>query len=117
MENSYQASEILVPIGAFLMIASISIAAIFYSYRRKAVLVEKGYTADEIIKILGKKQSTPADYLKHGIVAIGVAVGLMSGGWLNDMTNQDFWFPACITLGTGVGLILAYKVKNRSENE
>ncbi|MSQ46751.1 MAG: hypothetical protein EXR24_07250, partial [Ignavibacteria bacterium] len=67
MENLF-AVEILVPIGAFLMIASISIAAIFYGYRRRAVLVEKGYTADEIIKILAKRQLTPADYLKYGIV-------------------------------------------------
>ncbi len=111
MENS----EILIPIGAFLMVASISIAAIFYGYRRRAVLVEKGYTADEIVKILGKRQSTPADYLKYGIVAVGVAVGFMSGGWLNDMTNQDFWFPACITLGTGLGLIIAYKTKKNEK--
>ena len=111
MENS----EILIPIGAFLMITSISIAAIFYGYRRRAVFVDKGYTADEIVKILGKRESTPADYLKYGIVAVGVAVGLMAGGWLEGMTNQDFWFPSCITLGTGLGLIIAYKTKKNEK--
>ena len=109
MENS----EILIPIGAFLMVASISIAAIFYGYRRRAILVEKGYTADEIVKILGKRESTPADYLKYGIVAVGVAVGLMAGGWLEGMTNQDFWFESCIIIGTGLGLIIASKMKKK----
>ena len=109
MENS----EILIPIGAFLMVASISIAAIFYGYRRRAILVEKGYTADEIVKILGKRESTPADYLKYGIVAVGVAVGLMAGSWLVGMTNQDFWLPSCITLGAGLGLIIASKMKKK----
>ena len=75
--------DILIPLGAFLMITSISIAAIFYGYRRRAVLVEKGYTADEIVKILGKRESTPADYLKYGIVAVGVAGGYMAGKWLS----------------------------------
>ena len=76
--------DILIPLGAFLMVTSISIAAIFYGYRRRAVRVEKGYTADEIVKILEKRQSTPADYLKYGIVAVGVAIGLMAGGWLAE---------------------------------
>ncbi|MDA0986069.1 MAG: hypothetical protein O3A55_00470 [Bacteroidetes bacterium] len=107
--------SIIVPVGFFLLIASIAISGIYFSFRKKAILVEKGYSADEIVKILNQRKKTSIDYLKFGIILFGIGLGFLIGSILEANTKQDFWFPSCITIGIAMGLFFASKVKQKSE--
>ena len=109
--------EILIPIAFFLMIALISISGIYFSFRKRAILVEKGYTADEILKILNHRKKQPVDFLKYGVLLLFVGFGFLAGSILEENTSQDFWFPSLITIGTAVGLYLASKVKQKDSED
>ena len=104
--------EIIVPVVMFLVIFGI-----FYLYfnsrnKERLALIEKG--ADASIFYGEKSERTGKWVLTVGILAIGVAVGVLIGYLLESAgMNDDTAYPASIFLFGGIGLVVAYFLGRR----
>ena len=48
--------EVMIPIIMFIVIGAVFIAAFYFKHRTKSIFAEKGYSADEIVKILNEQK-------------------------------------------------------------
>jgi hypothetical protein len=112
--------EIIVPVVMFLVIFGI-----FYVYftarnKERLALIEKG--AEASIFSGPKTQGSGKWVLKVGILAIGIALGVLVAYLLSSAgMNEDTAYPASIFLFGGVGLVVAYfiarKVNGKDETQ
>ena len=99
--------EILVPSVLFLVI--FGIVYLYYSSRNKErlALIEKG--AEASIFYGPKSERSGKWILVVGILAIGVALGVLAGAALESAgMDDDVAFPASIFLFSGIALVVAY---------
>lgn len=99
--------EILVPIVLFLVI--FGIVYLYYSSRNKErlALIEKG--AEASIFYGPKSEKSGKWILTVGVLAIGVALGVLVGAALESAgMDDDVAFPASIFLFSGIALVAAY---------
>ena len=104
--------EIVVPIVFFALVFGIVYVAIAARNKERMALIEKG--ADASIFYSGKKRGTGKWLLTLGIVAVGVALGvlvanLLEGGGM----KEDVAYPACIFLFGGGAMIAAYFISRK----
>jgi hypothetical protein len=106
------AGEVLIPIVMFLVI--FGIVYLYYSSRNKErlALIEKG--AEASIFYGPKSERSGKWILVVGILAIGVALGVLVGAGLESAGMDDeVAFPASIFLFSGIGLVSAYFLAKR----
>ena len=99
--------EILVPIVLFLVI--FGILYLYFSSRNKErlALIEKG--ADATIFYGPRTERSGKWILKVGILAIGVALGVLVGAALEAAgLEDDVAYTASIFLFAGIALVVAY---------
>jgi len=99
--------EILVPIVLFLVI--FGILYLYFSSRNKErlALIEKG--ADATIFYGPRTERSGKWILKVGILAIGVALGVLVGAALEAAgMEDDVAYTASIFLFAGIALVVAY---------
>ncbi len=101
------AGEVLVPIAFFLVV--FGIVYLYYSSRNKErlALIEKG--AEASIFYGPRSERSGKWILKVGILAIGVALGVLVGSALVSAgMDHEVAYPASIFLFAGIALVAAY---------
>ena len=109
--------EVMIPIIMFIVIGAVFIAAFYFKHRTKSIFAEKGYSADEIVKILNEQKSEkikdPNRYLIGGIITLFVGVGFGVGKFMADYHDRDYLFVATITTFIAIGLLIANKYRTK----
>jgi positive regulator of sigma E activity len=100
---------VFIPIVMFLVIGFILIAYFYFSSREKQMLIEKGFTIDEIKELYRKKITNQNVMLKLGIILICFGVGLFLGLLIEDWFHKDYYIPFFIFVGIGTGFLFAHK--------
>jgi len=101
--------EILVPIVLFLVI--FGILYLYFSSRNKErlALIEKGADASIFYGPKTKTERSGTWILKVGVLAIGVALGVLVGAALEAAgLEDDVAYTASIFLFAGIALVVAY---------
>jgi amino acid transporter len=67
-----------------------------------------------------RKPLTPLDYLRRGVISLGIGLGLIIGGWIFATKMRDpgiFFFPLAgfIMTFVGVALVIYYKIQDKSK--
>jgi hypothetical protein len=104
--------EVLVPIAFFLVV--FGILYLYFSSRNKErlALIEKG--ADATIFYGPRSERSGKWILKVGVLAIGVALGVLVGAALESAgMDDDVAYPASIFLFGGIALVAAYFLAKR----
>jgi hypothetical protein len=106
------AGEVIVPVVFFLII--FGIFYLYFSSRNKErlALIEKG--ADASIFFGPKTERSGKWVMQIGILAIGVALGVLVGAALVSAgMDHAVAYPASIFLFAGIGLVVAYFIAKR----
>ncbi len=109
-------TETLVPIVLFLVI--FGILYLYYNSRNKErlALIEKG--ADASIFYGPKSEKSGKWVLKVGVLAIGIALGVLAGAGLESAgMDDDVAYPASIFLFAGIALVVAYFLARKVNGE
>jgi uncharacterized membrane protein YfcA len=95
-----------IPIVSVVVTAVVIITIIYFNYRKQQLLIEKGFSAEEI-KEMFKTEKDRFILLKIGIISIFFGLGLGFGLMLEDWMHKTYYVPLLIFVGTGIGFILA----------
>ena len=94
-----------------------SLFGIFYVYfftrhRERMNLIDKGQTADAF-----RRQTDPLRTLKHGMIILGVGIGLVAGYLLESNTGMQEELPYFIMVAIwgGLAMILFYAFFGRQQ--
>jgi hypothetical protein len=110
------AGEVIIPVVLFLVI--FGIFYLYFSSRNKErlALIEKG--ADASIFFGPKSERTGKWVFKVGILAIGIALGvLIAAALVSAGMEHGIAFPASIFLFGGIALVVAYFLGRRINGE
>ena len=108
---NHQILAIFIPIIGILVGGSIAIIAIVSDHRQKIEMVKNGIDIP-----LKKQQASPFKGIRFGALLIGIAIGLVVGGILENtgaFYNQEVGYFASIFFFGGLGLIIASLYKNK----
>jgi len=104
--------EIIVPIVLFGMVFGIVYVALAARNKERMALIEKG--ADASIFAKPKSAGSGKWALKLGILAIGIAIGVLVGNLLETAgMNEEVSYPASIFLFGGAALVAAYFISRK----
>jgi cell division protein FtsW (lipid II flippase) len=100
---------VFVPIVLFLVVGMVMVSALYFKYREKQLLIEKGLDAQSIKEFFeNKKEHKDSNFLlKIGIIAIAFGIGLGAGMAMQDYTYKDYWVPFALFTFTGIGFVIA----------
>ena len=106
------AGEVIVPVVLFLVTFGIVYLSLSARNKERLALIEKG--ADASI-FYGPKTSRSGKWVMQvGILAIGIALGVLVGAGLESAgLDDDVAYPACIFLFAGIALVVAYFLARR----
>jgi hypothetical protein len=106
---------ILIPLGSFAMIFGIVYVVVTARNRERMTLIEKG--ADP--KLFESVKTSPkSGVLKWGLFLIGIGLGIFFAALLaSSGFEEGAAYPAMICLFGGAGLLLAYKMEQKKNNE
>jgi|GEM_PF-1591492 hypothetical protein len=103
---------ILSPFFSTLVIGLIFISNIYYKSKERQMLIEKGYTPEQIEGYLRSSRITNL-LIKIGMIVFFFGVGLGLGTWVNDIDQLNrgkysfFWVTFFIFVFTGIGFVIA----------
>ena len=97
---------LFIPIIITLVTGLVIVAIVYINHRKHQLLIEKGFSAQEIKLLLEKKESRNV-LLKLGIICIFFGIGLGVGLMFQDWTGKDYYVPFGIFVGAGIGFVLA----------
>lgn len=99
--------EILVPVVFFGLVFGVFYLYISARNKERLALIEKG--ADASIFFTGKSTGSGKKILMLGIVAVGIALGVIVGYLMESAgMKEDVAYPAFIFLFGGAALVAAY---------
>ena len=100
--------ELLIPITLFASIFGIMYVHLTTRNKERMALIEKGATAD----LFNKQDGDGKKWLKIGIMAIGVGLGIILENILvtANLLKEDIAFPAMIFMSAGAGLVVSYYI-------
>ena len=108
--------ETVVPIVFFALVFGIVYIALSARNKERMALIEKG--AEASIFNQGKSRGSGKWILKIGILAIGIALGVLVGSLLESAGMDDETaFPAAIFLFGGAGLVAAFFISRKVSGE
>ena len=108
--------EVLVPIVMFGVIFGMYYLYISARNKERLALIEKG--ADASIFFGPKTAGSGKWILKLGILAIGIAIGVLAGYLLNAAgMDEEVSYPASIFLFAGAALVAAYFLGKKVNGE
>ncbi|MDJ0645727.1 MAG: hypothetical protein QNJ57_07025 [Flavobacteriaceae bacterium] len=96
-----------IPIGPiFIVVAIVVIFYLWTQYRQKMALIKKG---ESIIK-LDSLEQMKTNHLSKGIIAITLAIGILSGYLLETYTTLNPWvsYASMLLLFFGLGALVFY---------
>jgi hypothetical protein len=109
---------LLVPFGVFLMVFGIVYVVISASNKEKLSMLDKGFTPQEIADASYKTED-PKKRLSIGLIAVGVALGIIIGFFLSQHypIKPKLAYVTCAFLFGGIGSILSYFLTKGNENQ
>lgn len=108
--------EVLIPIVMFLVVFGVFYLYISARNKERLALIEKG--ADASIFYGQKTTGSGKWILKLGILAVGIALGVIIGNLLASAgMDDDVSYPASIFFFGGVALIAAYFIAKKVNGE
>lgn len=109
-------APIIVPLVFFALVFGIVYIAISARNKERMALIEKG--ADASIFASAKTPGSGKWVLKLGILAIGVALGVLVGNLLESAGMDDeVAYPAAIFLFSGAALVAAFFISRKQKGE
>lgn len=106
---------VFIPIAFFIMSFGIAYLVITSRNRERMLLIEKG--ADPKLFESVKKTSS-GGILKWALLLVGIGIGIFLATLLVDAgMNEPASYFAMICLFGGAGLLLAYKIEQKSKTE
>ena len=104
--------EILIPISFFAAVFGIVYLYLTTRNKERMALIEKGASAE----LFNKPAKTSTWWLKIGIMAMGVGLGILMGNALtNAGLDEEVAMPSMIFLCAGLGLVVSYFVTRKRE--
>ncbi len=104
--------EIFVPIILFLVSGLVICTWIYFRFKEKQIMLEKGLSPEQMLELLKSKRS-PTLMLKIGIVCIFFGIGLGLGIYCDDVYELDASVPFFLFVLTGIGFVLSYFVDRK----
>jgi hypothetical protein len=104
-------AAILIPLAFFAMVFGVVYIIVTARNRERLTLMEKG--ADPKLFESVKKSST-SGILKWGLLLVGIGLGTFFAMLLVQSGLEEGAYPAMICLFGGAGLIVAYKMEQKS---
>lgn len=100
---------LFISIAAFLGIFGIVYVFLMTRHRERIALIEKGADAS----IFTDKNSSFSPTLKFGMLFVGIALGILTGNWLDNTYDfsQGVAYLAMVFLFGGVSLILNFLIE------
>jgi hypothetical protein len=99
----------------FVGIAATVIAYFYYRNRERAVLAERGFSAEELERLY--KLNKPGDggrkLMVTGVILIAFAIGLL-GGFATEHILDGQLMAVSIFLFTGIGFLVASKIPRKN---
>lgn len=95
---------------------AVIITWIFFRSKERQMLIQKGFTNDQIIALYSGKRN-PYIWLKLGIIVVFFGIGLGVGGLLENMTGLEMFIAFGIITFSGLGFVVAYYVSRKFEKE
>ncbi|MBI9070646.1 MAG: hypothetical protein JEY94_03570 [Melioribacteraceae bacterium] len=95
---------------------AVIITWIFFRSKERQMLIQKGFTNDQIISLYSSKKN-PYIWLKLGIIVVFFGIGLGVGGLLENLTNVEMFLPFGFITFTGLGFVVGYYVSRKFEKE
>lgn len=114
---------VFIPIIAIVTTGIVIVSFVYFNFREKQMIIEKGFSAEEIKLLIGKKRKSSFTLLGLGIVSVFFGIGVSLGIMLDEVYHADFLIPFCIFTLTGIGMVIAHKErekyleKHKNENE
>ena len=105
--------EIIVPVAVFTMIFGIVYVVVTARNRERMALIEKG--ADPKF-FESQKTTSGKGILKWGLLTVGVGLGIFLAQLLFEAGMGKAAYPALIFIFGGAGLLLAYRIEQKSNN-
>jgi hypothetical protein len=103
---------IIVPLAAFAMIFGIFYIIVTAQNRERMALIEKG--ADPKL-FQSEKVSSKGTILKWGLFLAGIGLGIFFAALLAEAgMNEGAAYPAMICIFGGAGLLLAYRMEQKT---
>ena len=103
---------ILVPIAVFAMIFGIVYLVVTARNRERMAMIEKG--ADQKF-FESLKTNSKARILRFGLLLVGVGLGVfLAGICVSAGMEEGAAYPGLICLFGGAGLLLAYRIEQKS---
>ena len=107
------AVAIIVPLAVFAMIFGIVYVIVTARNRERMSLIEKGADPKLFESI---KKTSSGGILKWGLLLIGIGLGIFTAAMLvSSGLEEGAAYPAMICLFGGAGLLLSYKMEQKSE--
>jgi Domain of unknown function (DUF6249) len=104
--------EIIVPVAVFTMIFGIVYVIVTARNRERMAMIEKGADPKFFESL---KTSSKTRALKWGLVLVGVGFGLfLAGICVSAGMDEGAAYPGLICLFGGAGLLLAYRIEQKS---
>lgn len=103
--------EIVIPIVTFASIFGIMYVFLMTRNKERMALIEKGESAE----LFNKEHKSGNWGLKIGIMAVGIACGILFGNILasSGVVEEDVAFPSMIFLFAGAGLIVSHYISKK----
>lgn len=108
-----EALALFIPIIAILTIGTVIVAYFYFTNREKQMIIEKGYTAEEIQNLFKTKKQSSYFLMGFGIISIFFGVSVSLGIMLDEVYNAEFLAPLCIFSITGAGMIVAHREREK----
>lgn len=102
-------SEVFIPIILFLVVGLVGVSFLYFRFKERQLMFEKGISFQEMAEFLKKKRN-PVLWLKTGIVLTLFGLGLGIGIGLERANYGDHWIPMFIFGFTGIGFIISFFV-------
>ncbi len=104
--------EIVVPVAVFTMIFGIVYVIVTAQNRERMAMIEKGVDPKFFES---PKTSSKARALKWGLLLVGVGLGIfLAGICVSAGMDEGAAYPGLICLFGGAGLLLAYRIEQKS---
>lgn len=103
-----------IPIFITLIIGVIVSLSIYFRNREKQMLLEKGLSPDEMIKLLNeKKQKDPNAWLKAGVLIIFFGIACSTAAYLGEEHENGALAALSFFFFTGIGCVANYFVSKK----
>lgn len=113
---------VFIPIVFFIITGAVIVSMLFFRNREKQLMLEKGFSAEEMKEMYKSREGNSTILLKVGIIITMFGIFLGIGFALESMFNSEVFIPVSIFVGLGLGFITSYFVslkydKQTVENE